>query len=67
MSIINHLKNSDIIIIKRNNGIEIYQKITDREINIIIKVILKRLGSPSNKNTSKSTNNIRMNAIFLKV
>jgi hypothetical protein len=67
MSIINHLKNSDIIIIKRNNGIDMYQKITDREINIIIKVILKRLGSPSNKNTSKSTNNIRMNAIFFKV
>lgn len=67
MSIINHLKNSDVIIIKRNTGIEIYQKITDREINIIIKVILKRLGSPSNKNTSKSTNNIRINAIFLKV
>jgi hypothetical protein len=39
MSIINHLENSDIIIIKRNNGIEIYQKITDREVNIIIKVI----------------------------
>ena len=39
MSIINHLKNSDVIIIKRNTGIDIYQKITDREINIIIKVI----------------------------
>jgi len=29
MSIINHLKNSDVIIIKRNTGIDIYQKIIE--------------------------------------
>lgn len=39
MSIINHLENSDITKSKSNNGIDMYQKITDKEVNIIIKVI----------------------------
>ena len=67
MSIINHLENSDIIIIKRNNGIDMYQKIIAVVTIIVRSMILKIVGSPNSRDINNSISNIKINAIFLKV